>query len=368
MPSSILILRGDGAPIDAVAMRSWGTAKAPGRSNALYVDAHNHLLMSHAGWDGGQPRVLPCDEICSRLQAGDVGAVGLIVGGKRSFPQLVPKSSWWGTLDALAQFWRGQAAASRALRVIRSAEDVDRISPDAPGVILGIEGTSLLFDTPLEDPSAALHLLVRLGVRSVQWLAALPNAAFGAEANPQAPLRLSAAGRELIAESNRLGLIIDVAHLTGDDPAFQEILDLSTSPPIASHHSCRALNESPRALDDEAIRAIAGAGGVIGVHSGSAYLTASGQQASPGDFLRQICHIVDLAGVDSVAVGTDYIDTARIPIDLPESTFMDGMRGPESLGLLNTRLAEAGFGDGECRKILGENVRRVWRASLRPES
>jgi len=106
----------------------------------MYIDAHNHLLMSHAVWDGEKPRVLPCDAIRARLETGRAGAVGLIVGGRRAFPQRAPESSWWGTLDALSQFWRGQAEAEQPLRVVRTAEDVDRLSSELPSVLLGVEG------------------------------------------------------------------------------------------------------------------------------------------------------------------------------------------------------------------------------------
>lgn len=334
----------------------------------MLVDAHNHLLMSYAGWDGNEPRALPCDEIYFRLGQGRVGAAGLIVGGKRAFAQRDPSSSWSGTLDALSQFWRGQAAASHRLQVIRSIENVDQISVASPGLLLGLEGVSLCFDTPLKDPIAALHLLVQLGVRSVQLLAALPSPAFDTGVDRQAPPRLSSMGRALLAEANRLGLLIDVSHLTGDDPAFEEILSASTSPPIASHHSCRALNGSPHALDDDAIRAIAEAGGVIGIHCGSQYLTNSGHQATTSNLMGQIGHVVDLVGVDHVAIGTDYIDAARIPIALPESTFMKGMEGPESFIRIDTALADCGFGEAGRRRILSENVLRVWRAALATSS
>jgi len=334
----------------------------------VFIDAHNHLLMSYAGWDGQEPRALPLGEILSRLREGNVGAVGLIVGGRRAFPQRDPTSSWRGTLDALAQFWRGQAAAANEFRVIRSAADIDRISADAPGLLLGIEGASLCFDSPLEDSIAALHLLVRLGVRSVQLLAALPNLVFDTGADSASPPRLSRSGRALIAEANRLGLVIDVAHLAGDKPAFEEILNASSTPPIASHHSCRALNDSSRALDDDAIRLLADAGGVVGIHSGSAYLTQSGGQATLSAFIGQIRHVVDLVGIDHVAIGTDYIDASQIPIDLPASTFMEGMDGPESFGRIDGALAEAGFDEVERRKVLCENVLRIWRTGLESRS
>ena len=330
----------------------------------MYIDAHNHLVMSYASWDKEEPRALPCDAIIARLEAGQVGAVGLIVGGRRSFPQRAPESSWWGTLDALAQFWRGQAEADPQLQILRSADDVDRISPGAPSVLLGIEGGLPCFETPLEDPIAALHLLVRLGVRSIQPLGALPSPAFDTGVDLHGAPRLSPAGRKLVVEATRLGLVIDTAHLTGDDPAFAEILDISSTPPIASHHNCRSLSGSPQALSDAAIRALAEVGGVIGIHSGSVHLTGSERQATIVDLVAHIRHVAELVGADHVAVGTDFIDIERIPMDLPPSTFMEGVGEPEFAGQLEDVLAEEGFGEADRAGILHENARRLWRTAL----
>jgi len=339
---------------------------APKEARNLYIDAHNHLLMSHAAWDGESPRVLPCDAIRARLETGRAGAVGLVVGGRRAFPHRAPESSWWGTLDALSQFWRGQSEAHRPLRILRTTEDVDRLSSELPSVLLSIEGAAPCFDTPLGDPIAALNILYQLGVRSIQPLGALPSPAFDAEGKDRASSpRLSSSGRKLIAEASRLGLVIDTAHLTGEEPAFAEILESASAPPIASHHSCRSLNGLPRALSDRAIRDIARVGGVVGIHSGSAYLTGSERHAAMTDLIAHIRHVAELVGADHVAIGTDYIDIARIPMDLPASTFMKGVGESGFMSQLADALNEEGFDDAERTRILSGNVRRLWHAALR---
>jgi len=201
-------------------------------------------------------------------------------------------------------------------------------------------------------------------VRSIQPLGALPSPAFDTGADPHGAPRLSPAGRKLVVEATRLGLVIDTAHLTGEAPAFDEILDASSTPPIASHHSCRSLSGSPHALSDEAIRALAEVGGVIGIHSGSAHLTGLERQATIVDLVAHIRHIAELVGVEHVAIGTDCIDIERIPMDLPPSTFMEGVGEPEFAGRLEDALAEEGFGEADRAGILHENVRRLWRTAL----
>jgi len=296
-----------------------------------------------------------------------LAAVGLVVGGDRAFPQTDAPSPWSGTLAALAQFWRGVSNSPDGPLVIRTAEDIDRIAIDRPGFLLGVEGVAPCFDTPLDDPIAALHVLAQLGVRSLQLLGGDPRPIFEPQAAPGAPLHLSTCGREMIAEANRLGLLIDLAHLSGDEPAFEEIIRASTSPPIASHHACRALNGHAESLSDNAIRTIAGAGGVIGIHSGSQWLSHEDRQGRMSDFVDHFLHIAELVGTDHVGLGTDYVDARAVPMDLPDDLFMAGFVGSESSGMIAEALAERDFDETDRRKILSENVLRVWRSALANE-
>ncbi len=330
----------------------------------MIADAHNHLLMSHGGWDNGEPRVLPIGAMCERLRRGGISAVGLVVGGDRAFPRTEPSSPWLGTLDALAQFWRGHAEAPDDSVVLRAAEDLDRISVDCPGFLLGIEGLGPCFDAPMGDPVAALHLLARLGVRSIQLLGGEPSPAFETDRESDGMPRLSSIGRALIAEADRLGMLIDLSHLSGDEPAFAEVLGLASTAPIASHHSCRTMNGEATALSDDAIRAIADAGGVVGLHTGSHALTGSERRGTVRDWFAHAEHVVDLVGDAHVGLGSDHIDAVTIPLDLPGALFMEGLAGPESFGMLDAALDEHGS-DAEARaRILGGNVLRVWRAAL----
>lgn len=327
------------------------------------IDAHNHLLMSHAIWDSQAPQALPVDAIASRLSRGHITAVGMVIGGDQAFPSTQAASSWEGTLRALAQYWGGMAHTSNRIVTIRDIEDLDALSESSPGVLLGLEGMQACFDSPFQDPLAALRLLVQLGVRSIQLMAA-----------PQTPLltdsesgarRLTEIGREMISEANHLHLITDVSHLSGDEPAFLEILEHAATPPMASHHSCRSVTGNSQALSDEAIRALASAGGVIGIHVGSHWLNSENRQATIDDFMKHIAHIENLVGMDHVAIGTDHVDVAALPRDLPEGMFMSEFDGPESMNLIADALAVAGYSSVDCQKALSSNVERVWRSALR---
>jgi membrane dipeptidase len=326
------------------------------------IDAHNHLLMSHAIWDSQAPEALGLDAVVNRLRQGQLTAVGLVVGGDQAFPSTQAVSSWEGTLRALAQYWGGIGQASHDLVTIKSADDLEALSVKNPGLLLCLEGMHACFDSPFQDPLAALRLLVQLGVRSIQFMAAPQTPLL---TDPESgPRQLTDIGRVMLSEANRLHLMIDVSHLSGDEPAFLEILDLSSTPPMASHHSCRSVTGNPQALSDEAIRALASAGGVIGIHVGSHWLNSESRQATADDFLMHVTRIVDLVGIDHVAVGTDHVDISALPRELPEGMFMSGFGGPEDFHVIAEALAGAGYSASDCEQVLASNVRRVWQAAL----
>ena len=296
---------------------------------------------------------------------GGVAATGLTVGGTVLFPLRDVPSPWEGTIDGLQRFWRGLEEAKRDLVVLASPDEVDDISIEQPTVLLGIEGCEPCFSAPQEDPIAALHVLARLGVRSLQLLGNPEGPAFEPGSNEAAALQLSRDGRALVREAARLGMVIDLAHFSGDEPVFDELLQLAPSSSIASHHSCRAVNDLPGALSDDALRKIAAAGGAIGIHIGSHWLSGSGKrQGTLDDMLRHIRHVVAIVGIDHVAIGTDHIDIHVLPMDLPDTIFMDGFNGPEDSGIVEEALDDSGFGAEECEKILSSNVLRVWRQAL----
>ena len=326
------------------------------------IDAHNHLLLSHAAWDSQAPEPLAIDAIVNRLRQGRISAVGMVVGGDQAFPSTSAHSRWEGTLRALAQYWGGIANSPGSITTIRSKADLDALTESKPGFLLCLEGMNVCFDSPFEDPLAALRLLTQLGIRSIQVMAA-----------PQTPLltdpsdgtrHLTDVGREMISEANRLNLIVDISHLSGDEPAFLEILECSTAPPIASHHSCRSITGKDQALSDEAIHALASLGGVIGIHTGSHWLNNEHRQATVDDFLKHITRVVDLVGIDHVGIGTDHVDVGALPRDLPDGMFMFGFDGPEDAELIASALADDGYTAQDCEKILSANVRRVWREAL----
>jgi len=205
---------------------------------------------------------------------------------------------------------------------------------------------------------------------------------------------ISEFGAEVIREMNRLGIMIDVAHVS--DEAFWEIMEITEAPVIASHSSARHFTPGfERNVSDEMIAAIGEGGGVVQINFGSMFLTkaaldysnarmAAGKAylathpelsesylyrefpaiyaadhgplpyASLDDVLDHFDHVVKLVGIDHVGIGSDY--------DGVGDSLPDGLKDVASYPNLVAGLLRRGYSEADVRKVLGENLLRVWSA------
>ena len=157
---------------------------------------------------------------------------------------------------------------------------------------------------------------------------------------------LSDFGKEVVKELNRLGIMVDLSH--AGDKSFYDALELSKSPIIASHSSCRAICNHPRNLTDEQIVALARKGGVMQICIYDHFLNNDGV-ASVKTIADHIDHVVNLVGVDYVGIGTDFDGGGGVP----------GCNGVNEIINLTCELIRRGYGDGDLKKIWGENFLRV---------
>ncbi|MCR5512032.1 MAG: membrane dipeptidase [Prevotella sp.] len=159
---------------------------------------------------------------------------------------------------------------------------------------------------------------------------------------------VSAFGREVISEMNRLGIMVDLSH--AGEKSFYDALTLSKTPIVCSHSSCRALCDHPRNLTDDQMRALAQKGGVMQVTLYHGFLAKDGE-ATLEDAMRHIDHAVEVMGIDHVGLGTDFDGDG-------------GVRGiASSAELLNyTReLLKRNFSETDIQKLWGGNFLRVMK-------
>lgn len=204
---------------------------------------------------------------------------------------------------------------------------------------------------------------------------------------------LSPFGREVVGEMNRLGIMVDVSHVS--DQTFEQVVALSRAPLIASHSSCRAFTPGwERNMSDDMIRELAAKGGVIQINFGSSFLTGEAQQhstekgkqvkqyrkdhglpedddgdevkafrdaylvehplpyADVTDVVAQIDHVVELVGVDHVGFGSDF--------DGVGDSLPTGLKSVADYPNLIAALLAAGYSDDDVEKIAGGNLLRVW--------
>ena len=278
-----------------------------------------------------------------------------------------------------------------------SVAEIRRAKRDGKiAVLIGIEGGHAI-----EDSLGALSAFYRLGVRYMtlthtntnRW-ADSSGSFFGAEYDPKSYAvhgGLTDFGRDVIVEMNRLGMLVDVSHVS--DATLSDVLEVSKAPVFASHSSCRALSNIPRNLTDDQIRAIARKGGVVMVNVSSMFV----DQRSVDDFVAKreamrpriqeirerlkgepkkaeeevgrlletlrespapwrsvvdhIDRIIKIAGRESVGLGTDFDGITDPPA---------GLEDVSKLPILAEELLRRGHSPKVVRGVLGENFLAFW--------
>jgi membrane dipeptidase len=245
-------------------------------------------------------------------------------------------------------FFEEMVANAAVLTLATSAADVEQAKAEGKVAgVLALEGAEAL-----AGDLGVLRMFYRLGVRNVGLTWNFRNEAADGVGEARTGGGLTEFGVQLVKEMNRLGVMIDVAHLS---PAgVRDVLALSESPVIASHANAHALCPHWRNLTDEQLEGIAANGGVVGVTFVPAFVTEDPRQATLECTLDHIDYVVRMAGIDHVGLGSDFdgFFEKEINVGLEDVTRMPGITG----GLL-----ARGYKSSEVKKILGGNFLRVLR-------
>ena len=158
---------------------------------------------------------------------------------------------------------------------------------------------------------------------------------------------LTAFGREVVKEMNKVGMMIDISHVS--ESTFWDVMKLSKDPVFASHSSVKALCNSDRNLTDEQLRALAKNGGVIQICIYGGYLNKNPKAASVDDVVNHIDHAVKVAGIDHVGIGSDFDGGGGVL----------GCAGDNDMINITVKLIEKGYAEEDIRKIWGGNFFRV---------
>src|SRR2546430_640454 len=304
-------------------------------------------------------------DFLAELEAGNIGVLGVAIYIEDRY---LPETGLRVALDQIARLY-AETEQSRRFAICRSYHEIQEAHETGRiALLITMEGVE-----PLGTDLDLLRAFYELGVRSIGLTHARSNAAghggvFAARGS--SPDGLTSFGRDVVRECEKLGVIIDLAHI---NPAgFDEVLSIITKPAIVSHTNVRRYYDIERNISDEQINMIGERGGVIGVNS--VLVSPKEKESTMDRYIDHIEHVVDLIGIDCVGIGFDFFEF--IYRQWPESRqkelaakftsphFIPELRNHSHARNLTRRLIERGFSHEQIEKILRENWMRIFKEVL----
>ena len=246
-----------------------------------------------------------------------------------------------------------QLESEGGLKVVRTADELEGCLGDGTiAAILHFEGAE-----NLGPDAGALEDLYEVGLRSLGLVWSRPNVyahgvPFRFPASPDTGPGLTGAGKELVRECNRLGVLIDLSHL--NERGFWDVAELSETPLVATHSNVHALCPASRNLTDRQLDAIKDSDGMVGVNFAVGFLREDGHDSKETPLetvVRHVDYLVERVGIERVGFGSDF-DGAKVPMEIGD---VSGL--PKFL----TALKEHGYDEAALKKLAHGNWIRVLR-------
>lgn len=379
--SSVACAGSGGAPLDAAALHR----------DAIVIDTHSDTTprFEDPEWNFGERHTASETHMdLPRMREGglDVQFWSIYMGQQEEGPgRAVRKAA--ERIDAVHRMVATHAddmvLATSVAEIRRGVADGKLVS------LMGIEGGHII-----EDSLPALRTLYRLGARYMTLTHSFHTSWADSSGTREAPEPvhggLTDFGREIVAEMNRLGMMVDVSHVSDD--TFRDVIDVTRAPVIASHSSCRAIADHVRNMDDGMLRALAENGGVVMINFYPGYIDDRASAAATSYFakhgaalkallepladdprarwqarnefylrypvpqtsfavlLDHFDHAIRVAGPDHVGLGADWDGVPSMPVGMEDVTHLPDL----TRGLL-----DRGHSPETVRKVLGENLLRV---------
>ncbi len=352
---------------------------------AVVIDTHvdTPMLMRDRGLDIGTPSDMGGVDLV-RMKEGGLDAVFLAVFISNQLDDKHPSRKALETIDIIHQQVKKNSSLAE---LAYSPAGILRINGEGKrAVLIGMENGG-----PVEGSLRLLRTYYRLGVRYITLTHNSNNHICDSATDDPEWGGLSPFGIELVEEMNRIGMIIDVSHIS--DGAFRDVVEYSKAPVMASHSAARALCDSPRNMTDDMLKALAENGGVIQVVFYSGFLSDGyarraeqvkkklepqikeireqtgddsdqyykkifglwKEHAPPqpelGVLIDHIDHVVGVAGSDHVGLGSDFDGAGSFPRGLEDVT---------GYPLITYHLLKRGYSTEDIKKILGGNLLRMF--------
>jgi len=231
---------------------------------------------------------------------------------------------------------------------VLTQKDLEFFPPSTVKVLVSIEGGE-----PLGGSLRVLRSLFQLGIRGLTLTWNNRNEIGDGCAEEPAGQGLSKFGKNVVREMNKLGMVIDVSHLT--EKGFWDVLDITCQPIIASHSCCKSILEHPRNLSDQQLKGLAQNGGLVGINFYPKFLKTQSSDVSIDDVVKHIIHAAEVMGTDHVGIGSDFDGIGQVPQGLEDVTKIPN---------LISKLEKVGFSADEIANIMGNNYLRVLKKVL----
>jgi membrane dipeptidase len=359
---------------------------------AIVIDTHNDVTtpILDRGFDLDMDGAAPDARIRThtdlrRMRQGGIDAQFFAIYVAAEFAN---KGAARRALDMIDAVYEQVRRHSDVLEMAYTSEDIRRIAKKGKiAALMGIEGGHAI-----ENSLGALRMFYKLGVRYMTLTHSNTNDWADSSGDVDDPRvrhhdGLTDFGRKIVLEMNRLGMMVDISHVS--DKTFYDVIEVSRAPVIASHSSARALADHPRNMTDDMLKAVAKNGGIVMVNFADIFVDprkaelAKRERAkrreleaqlpndpgrlqeeirkwraanpSPGKtplsmLIDHIAHIARVAGIDHVGLGSDFDGVTGLP---------EGMEDVSKLPNITYELMKRGFSERDIKKILGENFLRV---------
>ncbi|WP_043931881.1 dipeptidase [Bacillus sp. EB01] len=325
--------------------------------NATVVDSHNDTMMKAVNpttW-------LPETDIrgntdfhidIPKLQAGGLNVpffAAYTSGYYGNNPRSISR-----TLALINALYWTEERNSDVLEITTSLKEIEKVRRD--GKIAAVPTVEGAYSLEEHNAIELLHQYYDLGIRALgfTWnysnaLGEGANRVYGDTTRTPSPAGLTELGKEVAQEMNKLGMLIDVSHLS--EASFWDVIEVSKAPIMATHSGASSLREHARNLTDEQLKALAENGGVVGVVFYPDFLKYGypTEKVYIKDYVDHIEHAVKVAGIDHVALGSDF-DGGPLPTDIKDAS---------ELYKVTEELVRRGYSQQDIEKLLGKNTLRL---------
>ena len=329
-------------------------------TSRMVVDCHNDWLLmftrerSLGHGDSLQRRFLP-----QFRQGGiDVQVTPIYID-----PEFIPDGALRRTLMLIA-YLKEEVARTPGVELCNTGAEIDSaVGEGSLALVVALEGSHAV-----ASDIEIFETLFELGVRMASFTHFGDTLLAGGSADGDPGNGLSKHGIEALRTFERLGIVMDVSHLSRR--STEDVLQHATRPLVASHSSPRSLRDHHRNLVDEHVKGIAAAGGVVCIPAGIP-IFIDPERPTIDRVIDHILYVVETVGIDHVGIGADYV---REYFDEVYGTYekidhlgedvratIEGLESPTGMPRLIARLGERGIGEDDCNKILGGNLMRVFR-------